>query len=194
MSDRPYDFYLFCPIPVFHPTNVASMPKMLPISDEHNPLKVTPKKGASPGKRAKPPSSGEWIRAFLTTLGKTANVRYSCSKAGVSWQVAYRRKQTDPIFAANWESTLEDSIDDLEAIARSRAIASSDTLIIFLLKSHRRSVYGDKPEVEKTRRRPLDIMLLSEEQRNELLMAISRASQLIEERTNQHPGLEDGTC
>jgi len=126
-----------------------------PAHGKRKPLKLTPKKGsqasaakkATPKPRTPPAHSGDWMPAFLTTLRDTANVRLACSQAGITRQAAYQRKQDDADFAAAWEEAHEESIDTLEAVARSRAIASSDLLVIFLLKSHRREVYGDKVEV-----------------------------------------------
>ena len=106
--------------------------------------KLTPKK-APPRRRNT--GSADWSGAFLAHLRATANVRASCAKAEVSRPVAYERRKTDDAFAAAWADALEDAIDDLEEIGRDRAKESSDTLLIFFLKSHRRHVYGDKVEV-----------------------------------------------
>lgn len=111
--------------------------------------KRTPKK-AAPAKRAV--SSADWSPAFLAHLRETANVRESCKKAGVARSVAYDRRANDPQFAAAWSDAVEDAVDELEQTARRRALESSDTLIIFLLKSHRPSVYRDRIEVDAKNR------------------------------------------
>lgn len=113
--------------------------------------KRTPKKGRKrAGKRTKP--SADWAPAFLANLRGSGNVRASCTAAGVVRSVVYERKASDEAFAQQWADSLADAIDDLEQIAFDRAKAESDTLLIFLLKSHRRSVYGDKVEVTAANR------------------------------------------
>lgn len=117
------------------------------------PKKRTPKK-APPGKRNT--GSADWAPAFLAHLRSTANVRASCSAASVARSVVYDRKATDEAFADEWAGAMADAIDDLESVAFDRAKATSDTLLIFLLKSHRRAVYGDKVEVTGVNRLVID--------------------------------------
>src|SRR5262249_43111741 len=90
---------------------------------------VTPKK-----------ATGEWVPAFLATLRETANVRRSCEQAGISRTEAYRHRDRDEAFKAQWDEAIEDAVDKLEDVARQRAMETSDTLLIFLQKSHRRRV------------------------------------------------------
>lgn len=118
----------------------------MPDSDPIAP-KLTPKK---------PASSGEWREPFLATLRNTANVRASCHVAGVSREAAYKARAADPEFAEQWRHAMDDALDALEATAFKRASETSDVLLIFLLKSHRRGVYGDKIEV--TGRQQLEIV------------------------------------
>lgn len=88
-----------------------------------------------------------WAPAFLTTLRNTGNIRASCQAAGISRFTAYATRRNYAKFKADWEEALEDACDVLEAAARKRALDTSDTLLIFLLKSHRSEVYGDKLKV-----------------------------------------------
>lgn len=97
--------------------------------------KLTPKKR----------TAREWRPVFISTLRNTGNVRASCQAAGVSRPVAYNARESSPEFAKEWDTALQDAIDVLEAVARKRAQESSDTLLIFLLKSHRPEVYRDLP-------------------------------------------------
>lgn len=89
--------------------------------------------------------AGEWIPAFLKTLESTANVYLACRQAGVSRKTAYKWKDENEEFAAQWKDALEDALDVLEWDARKRARASSDKLIIWLLEVHR---YGRKQQHE----------------------------------------------
>lgn len=109
----------------------------------------TKSKKPAPDPTPAPPGAGapDWADAFLAHLRHTANVRASCAAAGVTSWAAYERKGTDEAFAARWTEAVDDAIDALEAVAFERAKATSNALLIFLLKSHRPAVYGDKVEV-----------------------------------------------
>lgn len=86
-----------------------------------------------------------WHEGFLVGLRNHANVRLACQVAGVKRRTAYEHRAKYPEFAEAWEDAVEDGIDALEAIARQRALQSSDTLMIFLLKAKR---YGTRVSVE----------------------------------------------
>lgn len=98
--------------------------------------KVTPKK-----KR----SAGEWRPVFLATLRNSGNVRAACEKAGIARKTAYDHKDRSPEFAAQWDEAIQEACDILEAAAFRRATASSDTLLIFLLKANRPAKYREVP-------------------------------------------------
>lgn len=102
----------------------------------------------TPEKRQRRPSADEWRPAFLAALRNSGNVRASCQAAKISREAAYSARANAPEFAAEWDSALEDAIDVLEATARQRAQASSDTLLIFLLKAHRPEKYRETTRQE----------------------------------------------
>ncbi len=83
-----------------------------------------------------------WRPKFLAALADSGNVRYACEEAGVARQVVYRAKHEDQAFAEQWRLAIEDACDLLEAVARDRAIRTSDRLLMFLLAAHRPDVYG----------------------------------------------------
>lgn len=87
-------------------------------------------------------------KPFIANLGGSGNVSAACAAAGISRQTAYQWRDSDPVFAAEWDAKLEEGLDELEREAQRRAKESSDTLLIFLLKSKRRSVFGDQSKVE----------------------------------------------
>lgn len=93
------------------------------------------------------PHTGEWREPFLAALRNSGNVRASCLAAGVSRPVAYDHRKRSAKFRAAWDDAMEDAIDVLEAEARKRARASSDTLLIFLLKAHRPQLYRERYEL-----------------------------------------------
>ena len=89
-----------------------------------------------------------WEEAFLTGLRNSANVRAACEAAGVSRQAAYKRRDGNVHFRDEWNGALDEACDLLEYVARKRAMESSDTLIIFLLKAHRPALYHDRLRID----------------------------------------------
>ena len=112
-----------------------------------------------------------WYKTFLTELRKSANVRHSCEHAGVSQITAYKwRKLNKEItyeqekigFGDAWAHALAESVEMLESEARRRAMHGveknvyhngqvcgveskySDTLLIFLLKAHKPTMYREQ--------------------------------------------------
>lgn len=99
----------------------------------------------APRKRNEPLA---WEEAFLTGLRNSANVRAACEAAGVSRQAAYKRRDGNVRFRDEWNSAIDEACDLLEYVARKRAMESSDTLIIFLLKAHRPALYHDRLRID----------------------------------------------
>ena len=89
-----------------------------------------------------------WEPRFLDAFRNAGNVRVACQAAGVSRNTPYARARDDPEFKAAWDQAREDAVDLLDAIAWKRAQDNSDYLLWKLLQAHRRSVYGDKLEVD----------------------------------------------
>ena len=87
---------------------------------------------------------------FLTKLRDCGNVRLSCEAADVPRSTVYRWRDKWATFSDEWREALDDALDMLEAEAWKRARRSSDRLLMFLLKAHRRELYGDKVEVDQT--------------------------------------------
>jgi hypothetical protein len=77
----------------------------------------------------------------------TGNVRLSADAAGVDRSTPYKLAQRDPSFQAAWEAAEQDAIDVLEATARKRALAGSDSLLQFLLRGLRPERYGAAVDV-----------------------------------------------
>lgn len=85
----------------------------------------------------------DWSAAFLVTMRLTGNVKASCEAAGISRNCVYARRDRDEQFAERWSEAIADAIDGLEQVAWERGKAQSDSLIIFLLKSHRPALYRE---------------------------------------------------
>jgi hypothetical protein len=75
-----------------------------------------------------------WREAFLTALENSGSVTEASKAAGIARKTAYQCKRTDPLFAKDWEESLERSADTLCDEARKRAFSGSDVLLMFLLK------------------------------------------------------------
>ena len=118
----------------------------------------------------------EWQAVFIKALRNAPNVTEAAEKAGVNRQYVYRVRDTDEAFAAEWDDALAKSVDEAERELFRRAVKGvrkpvyqngkqvgeiqeySDTLLIFLLKSHRAERYRDRTENMN-----VDVSMLSDE-------------------------------
>ena len=91
-----------------------------------------------------------WRNAFLAALEQTANISLACRAANITRSTAYIFREQSPEFAAQWAAAIETGIDLLEAAARSRAMAGSDKLLMFLLKAYRPEKFRDSTTVKRT--------------------------------------------
>jgi hypothetical protein len=66
--------------------------------------------------------------------------------AQVSRSAAYRLRESNEDFRGRWDAALQGSVDDLEVAAFRRALKSSDTLLIFMLKAHRGEIYDRRTD------------------------------------------------
>lgn len=110
------------------------------------------------------PKSVRWTVArratFLDVLRNTGNVSAAARAVGISRQRAYELRKHDPDFRREWQSAIEEAVDDLESELRRRAVEGtekaiyyggaqcgsirnySDNLGMFLLKGRRKDVFG----------------------------------------------------
>lgn len=79
---------------------------------------------------------------FLDELARRGNVRETCRVLRLSRDAVYRWRAEDEMFAAEWDVKLGMAAQALEAEARRRAMAGSDPLLMFLLRSLKPEVYG----------------------------------------------------
>lgn len=99
-------------------------------------------------KRKTRSDKGEWIPLFLTALKSHGVVRLACQQAYIERGTAYKMRDSNLEFAAQWDEALEEATDTLVAVARQRALNGSDRLLEFLLKSHRPEVYRDSVNIQ----------------------------------------------
>ena len=114
---------------------------------------------------------------FLDRLSKSPNVSAAAKAAGYSRNYFYDLRKVDSVFAAEWQDALDQSLDAAEGELYRRAVRGvskpvfylgqevgkvkeySDTLLIFLLKSHKPEVYKETVRNEMTGRDGKDIVL-----------------------------------
>ena len=109
--------------------------------------KKTPKKAAPKPKRPRAVGNLSWKDGFIAALRNCGNVRAACQACQVGRQTVYDEKANDPAFAKRWELAVEEAVEVLEAMARQRAMKSSDLLLIFLLKALKPDVYREVRDV-----------------------------------------------
>ena len=86
--------------------------------------------------------------AFCKGLSDGLTVSDACVAAGAGRNTVYEWRKHDEAFAKAWEDALESGTDVLEREAQRRALESSDTLLIFLLKGRRPEKYRERLSVE----------------------------------------------
>lgn len=89
-----------------------------------------------------------WQERFLEALKNSGNIRASAERASITRYYVYEYRNKHPEFKEAMEQAMQDAIDVLQAVAWQRARDLSDTLLIFLLKSHRPEVYGDRVRLD----------------------------------------------
>jgi hypothetical protein len=85
---------------------------------------------------------------FLEGLRETGNVRAVCKALNLGRTALYAWKDEDPAFDRDWEAALQLGALALEDIARERAAAGSDLLMIFLLKGLMPQKYRERQTIE----------------------------------------------
>jgi len=98
--------------------------------------------------KGKAPRNPDWQTKFIQIFGMSMNVVLSAKGAGVDRTTIYRERQRNPDFAAAYEDARQEAIERLEAEAYKRAQNVSDTLLIFLLKSHKPDIYREQYEAK----------------------------------------------
>lgn len=112
---------------------------------------------ATPKKRR----TANWKATFLSALREWPSVTQASAQAGVSRQHAHRVYHQDAEFAAAWREAEEMGIGAVEDEAWERT-RKSDTMLIFMLKSRRREIYGEhiRTEISGPAGGPLEIQAI----------------------------------
>lgn len=96
--------------------------------------------------RSTPNNTAHHKKAFLAAYAETGNVSAALRASKVGRTTHYQWVKTDPDYKAAVDAAEEEAGDALEAEARRRAFAGSDTLLIFMLKGAKPSKYREKFE------------------------------------------------
>lgn len=113
------------------------------------------------------PQGGEWHATFLDVLRACGTVRRAAEAAKVDRSTAYEHRNQDEGFRRQWDEAIEDALDRLELQAyvlamgqpakeargeepATPAVPPSERMIIFLLQSRRKQVYGNVQRLEHT--------------------------------------------
>lgn len=104
-----------------------------------------------------------WRLKFLDGLRMHGVVTRAAMVAGIDRDTAYYERQRDPTFAVEWQEALDRGVDMLEDVAKQRAFAGSDTLLIFLLKAHRPERYRETIRTVSLNITPDDLRNLSDD-------------------------------
>lgn len=83
-------------------------------------------------------------RAFLAAYEQCGNITQASKAVGISRQTHYDWMRDDDDYKKAFADAEEAAGDALEAEARKRALAGSDTLLIFLLKGHKPEKYKER--------------------------------------------------
>jgi hypothetical protein len=85
---------------------------------------------------------------FIAELAARSSITAACKAAGIGKVTAYDHRRRNEDFARRWSDALEEGTDQLEDEAHRRAMESSDTLLMFLLKARGPEVYRERYAIE----------------------------------------------
>lgn len=90
----------------------------------------------------------EWQDRFLAVYEESCNISLAARACKIDRRTVYRERERNPDFTARMEAAEKVAVANLEEVAYKRAVAQSDTLLIFLLKANRPSKYRESMKVQ----------------------------------------------
>ena len=96
------------------------------------------------------PDTKELMTRVLNEYAKCGVIGLACERAGVHRSRHTKWLKNYPQYKELFETIRERFVDGMEAIAIERAKEKSDSLLMFMLKAHRREVYGDQSKMDMT--------------------------------------------
>lgn len=105
-----------------------------------DPGRARAKKSGKPHgqKKGDPDYEGE----FLQALARGYSVTRACEISSLGFSTVHFWRSRDPEFRARWDAALSQGSGFLEDVARDRAVATSDRLLMFLLSGRMPEKYG----------------------------------------------------
>lgn len=89
-----------------------------------------------------------WQDRFLSIYEESCNITTAARAVGIGRRTVYREKARNAEFRAAMAEAEEVAVANLEEVAYQRAVDSSDTLLIFLLKANRPAKYRERVDVK----------------------------------------------
>jgi hypothetical protein len=86
--------------------------------------------------------------AFLAAYAECGVINTACKAVGISRTMHYNWMIEDPEYPKRFQHANDDALDALETVARNRAIAGSDNLLMFTLKAGRPHKFRDNAVIE----------------------------------------------
>jgi len=149
------------------------------------------------------PKAVDWSNGYFAALATTCHCGRACEAAGVVYSTVWRRRKADPVFEAAYQDALKTGAELLEAEAVRRASEGlrrmkfnaktgeayidpetgkpyieheySDTLMLALLKRHFPEKYRERAQVEQNVTGTLDVRVMTEERRKQIIEQVRRA-------------------
>jgi hypothetical protein len=85
---------------------------------------------------------------LLDALRERPVLTSALKRARIGRRTYYEWRDADPLFAQAVKDAIEEGLDALEDALIERGLANDTTAAIFMLKSRRRDIYGDKATVD----------------------------------------------
>lgn len=102
---------------------------------------------ATTATRAGALKKGSWQGKFIASFRECGMVTEASKACGKNRATVYRERDRNEVFAAAWAEADEWVTEELEQEAKRRALAGSDTLLMFMLKAKRPGVYRESVNV-----------------------------------------------
>ena len=96
--------------------------------------------------------------ALTEALQQKPSISAACRKARIGRAAYYDWIKDDSAFAARMKAARDVGLDALEDALIDRGLKTDTTAAIFMLKSHRREIYGDRLNIELQVRRKAEQM------------------------------------
>lgn len=111
---------------------------------------------------------------FLTAYARLGTVLHAAEAAQIARRTHYEWLATDPEYKRSFVEAENAAIDSLEAEARRRAFAGSDTLLIFLMKGANPSKYRERVDVTMDIQKAVERLTPDPEERAAALREVDR--------------------